>query len=42
MSFARIRWAEDLIQRLSTNNAAMKVGAFLLDFTESLGFVQEN
>lgn len=37
MSFARIRWAEDLIQRLSTNNAAMKVAALLVRLTESFG-----
>lgn len=36
-SFERIRWAEDLIQRLSTTNAAVKVAALLLRLQESFG-----
>lgn len=36
-SFERIRWAEDLIARLSSNNATMKVAALLLQFKDSYG-----
>lgn len=36
-SFERIRHAEDLIQRLSTTNAATKVAALLLRLQESFG-----
>lgn len=36
-SFDRIRWAEDLISRLSTNNAAMKAAALLLRLKDAFG-----
>ncbi|MDY3052471.1 MAG: pyruvate formate-lyase-activating protein [Ndongobacter sp.] len=40
-SFERIRWAEDLIQRLSTNNATMKVAALLIRLQDSFGVETE-
>lgn len=36
-SFERIRWAEDLIQRLSTSNASMKTAALLLKLKNRIG-----
>lgn len=36
-SFERIRWAEDLIQRLSTSNASMKTAGLLLRLKNSIG-----
>lgn len=36
-SFERIRWAEDLIQRLSTNNATMKTAALLIKLNNIIG-----
>ncbi len=35
--FERIRWAEDLIQTLSTSNASMKTAALLLRLKNSIG-----
>lgn len=40
-SFERIRWAEDLIQRLSTNNATMKVAELLIRLKDSFGVETE-
>ncbi|HHX37060.1 MAG TPA: Crp/Fnr family transcriptional regulator [Clostridiaceae bacterium] len=37
-SFERIRWAEDLIQRLATKNTAMKVADLLLRLKENYGY----
>ncbi len=36
-SFERIRWAEDLIQRLATNDAAMKVASLLYSLAKDFG-----
>ena len=36
-SFERIRWAEELIQRLSTSNASMKTAGLLLKLVRRLG-----
>ena len=36
-SFERIRWAEDLIQRLSTSNASMKTAGLLLKLVKRIG-----
>lgn len=36
-SFDRIRWAEDLVQRLATSNATMKVAALLLRLKDAYG-----
>lgn len=36
-SFERIRWAEDLIQRLSTSNASMKTAGLLLKLKNRIG-----
>lgn len=36
-SFERIRWAEELIQRLSTSNASMKTAGLLLKLVKRLG-----
>lgn len=36
-SFERIRWAENLIQRLSTSNASMKTAALLLKLATRIG-----
>lgn len=41
MSFERIRWAEDLIQRLSTSNASMKTAGLLLRLKNSIGVETE-
>lgn len=38
-SFERIRWAEDLIQRLSTSNASMKTAGLLLRLKNTNGVV---
>ncbi len=40
-SFERIRWAEDLIQRLSTSNASMKTAGLLLRLKNSIGIETE-
>lgn len=40
-SFERIRWAEDLIQRLSTSNASMKTAGLLLRLKNSIGVETE-
>ncbi len=39
--FERIRWAEDLIQTLSTSNASMKTAALLLRLKNSIGVETE-
>lgn len=36
-SFERIRWAEDLVQRLSTSNASMKTAGLLLKLKNRIG-----
>lgn len=36
-SFERIRWAEELIQRLATSNASMKTAALLLKLVKRIG-----
>jgi len=36
-SFERIRWAEELIQRLSTSNASMKTAGLLLKLVKRIG-----
>ncbi len=36
-SFERIRWAEDLIQRLATSNASMKTAGLLLKLVKRIG-----
>ncbi|HAN94720.1 MAG: pyruvate formate-lyase-activating protein [Limnochordia bacterium] len=36
-SFERIRWAEDLIQRLATSNASMKTAGLLLKLAKRIG-----
>lgn len=41
-SFERIRWAEDLIQRLSTSNASMKTAGLLLRLKNSIGVETED
>lgn len=41
MSFERIRWAEDLIQRLSISNASMKTAGLLLRLKNSIGVETE-
>ena len=41
MSFERIRWAEDLINRLSTANASMKTAGLLLHLMKERGMVTE-
>lgn len=41
-SFERIRWAEDLIQRLSTSNASMKTAGLLLRLKNSIGVKTED
>lgn len=40
-SFERIRWAEELIQRLSTSNASMKTAALLLKLVKRIGVETE-
>lgn len=40
-SFERIRWAEDLIQRLSTSNASMKTAGLLLKLVKRIGVETE-
>lgn len=37
MSFQRIRWAEDLINRLSTNDASKKTASLLINLAEYVG-----
>lgn len=41
-SFERIRWAEDLITRLSASNAEIKTAALLLTLVEEIGVAQED
>src|SRR5699024_9027774 len=41
-SFERIRWAEDLIQRLSTSNASMKTAGLLLKLKNRIGVETED
>ncbi|MGI6641506.1 MAG: Crp/Fnr family transcriptional regulator [Limnochordia bacterium] len=40
-SFERIRWAEELIQRLATSNASMKTAGLLLKLVKRLGVETE-
>src|SRR5690554_891621 len=40
-SFERIRWAEELIQRLSTSNASMKTAGLLLKLVQRIGVETE-
>jgi len=40
-SFERIRWAEELIQRLATSNASMKTAALLLKLVKLIGVETE-
>ena len=40
-SFERIRWAEDLIQRLATSNASMKTAGLLLKLAKRIGVETE-
>lgn len=40
-SFERIRWAEELIQRLATSNASMKTAALLLKLAKRIGVETE-
>ena len=40
-SFERIRWAEELIQRLATSNASMKTAALLLKLVKRVGVETE-
>ncbi len=40
-SFERIRWAEELIQRLSTSNASMKTAGLLLKLVKRVGVQTE-
>lgn len=40
-SFERIRWAEDLVQRLSTSNASMKTAGLLLKLINRIGVKTE-
>ncbi|NLA75887.1 MAG: Crp/Fnr family transcriptional regulator [Deltaproteobacteria bacterium] len=40
-SFERIRWAEDLIQRLSTSNATMKTAGLLIKLKNRIGIETE-
>lgn len=41
-SFERIRWAEELIQRLTTSNSTMKVADLLIRLTETFGQQQDD
>ena len=36
-SFERIRWAEELIQRLATSNASMKTAGLLIKLVKRIG-----
>lgn len=40
-SFERIRWAEELIQRLATSNASMKTAGLLLKLVKRIGVETE-